>query len=213
MSDNGDPFFVAGLDLGQAADYTALAILELVGQGEQAAAYHCRHLQRYPLGTLYPDIATNVRALLGSPALRGRCPVVVDAGGVGRAIVDLLMQAAAVPCIAVTIHGGDTVTGDPPYWRVPKRDLVGTLQVLLQTERLKFAADLPEAPTLVKELLAYQVKISPLTAHDSYNAREGAHDDLVLALALAAWWPEYLAAQPVTVQEIIYRPIRIGPQW
>ena len=44
---------------------------------------------------------------------------------------------------------------------------------------------IPAIPTLVQELLAFRVKIDPLTAHDSYGAwREGAHDDLVLAVAL-----------------------------
>jgi hypothetical protein len=46
-------------------------------------------------------------------------------------------------------------------------------------------------PVLVQELLAFRVKIDPLTAHDSYGTwREGAHDDLVLATAVAAWWAE-----------------------
>jgi hypothetical protein len=48
---------------------------------------------------------------------------------------------------------------------------------------------IPAVPTLVQELLAFRVKIDPLTAHDSYGAwREGAHDDLVLAVAVAAWY-------------------------
>jgi hypothetical protein len=62
--------------------------------------------------------------------------------------------------------------------------------VLLQTGRLKIASALPEAEVLVKELLAFQVKITS-TAHDAYGAwREGVHDDLVLALALATWYGE-----------------------
>jgi hypothetical protein len=91
--------------------------------------------------------------------------------------------------IAITITGGDAVTFDHG-WRVPKRDLVGAVQVFLQTDRLKFAAEIPAVPQLVQELLAFRVKIDPLTAHDSYGAawREGAHDDLVLAVAIAAWW-------------------------
>ena len=208
MSNSGDPFFVAGLDLGQAADYTAIAILEVVDGNP--AAYHCRHLQRYPLGTPYPEIVGNVRTLLDDPTLRGRCLVVADATGVGAPVVDLLF-AVGVPCVAVNIHGGDTVIGGGNRWKVPKRDLVGILQVLLQTERLKFAADLPEAPTLINELLSYRVKISPLTAHDSYNAREGAHDDLVLAVALAAWYPE---KAPLVFFEVVNLPrVRIGPGW
>jgi hypothetical protein len=57
---------------------------------------------------------------------------------------------------------------------------------------------LPLAQTLVQELLTFRVTIDPKTAHDSYSAwREGLHDDLVLATALACWWGERW--QPVKV--------------
>jgi hypothetical protein len=91
--------------------------------------------------------------------------------------------------VPITIHGGDQVTFEGG-WRVPKRDLVSVLQVTLQTERLKFAKDLPAVETLVQELLAFRVKISE-QGHDSYGSwREGSHDDLVLALACAVWFGE-----------------------
>jgi hypothetical protein len=92
---------------------------------------------------------------------------------------------------AITITGGETVSRETRNrFRVAKRELVGCLQVLLQTGRLKIASALPEAELLVKELLAFQVKITS-NAHDTYGAwREGAHDDLVLALALATWYGE-----------------------
>jgi len=47
---------------------------------------------------------------------------------------------------------------------------------------------------LTRELLNFQVKINDL-AHDSYGAwREGTHDDLVLAVALACWAAEQIGA-------------------
>jgi hypothetical protein len=59
---------------------------------------------------------------------------------------------------------------------------------LIMKKRLKIAPQLPEAQTLVREMQTFQVKISLDTAHDSYGAwREGTHDDLVLAVALALW--------------------------
>ena len=62
---------------------------------------------------------------------------------------------------------------------------------LLQTKRLKIAQSLPMADTLVQELLNFKEKIDPKTAHDSYAAwREGIHDDLVLATAVACWYGE-----------------------
>jgi hypothetical protein len=90
---------------------------------------------------------------------------------------------------AVTITGGDTQTqADAASWRVPKRDLVGALQVLLQQGRLKIASQLEHAETLRRELMNFRVKVNVTTGHDSYEAwREGDHDDLVLAAALAAW--------------------------
>ncbi len=83
------------------------------------------------------------------------------------------------------------------HWRVPKRDLVAVLQVLLQTERLKVAEALQLSQVLVQDLLNFRVTIDPRTAHDSYSAwREADHDDLVLATALACWWGEQGAVRP-----------------
>jgi hypothetical protein len=65
---------------------------------------------------------------------------------------------------------------------------VSAVQVLLQSGRLKIAKELPDAEVLVTELLNFQVRITN-SANDIYGAwREGTHDDLVLAVALACWW-------------------------
>ena len=204
--------FFIGLDLGQAADYSALAVLErIIPQAPAPASYgthelwrdgqpiapprtplppvyHGRHLERFPLGTPYPKIIEGVTARLATPALQG-ATLILDATGVGRPVVDMFRAAGLKP-VPVTITGGEAVTRtDDGYWHVPKRDLVGAVQVLLQSARLKFAAELPLVQTLTQELLNFKVKISAQTAHDSYGSwRENEHDDLVLAVALAAWY-------------------------
>jgi hypothetical protein len=67
---------------------------------------------------------------------------------------------------------------------------VATIQVLLQTKRLRIPSSLPEAQILLEEMTNFQVKISQ-AGHDSYGAwREGTHDDLLLAVALACWAAE-----------------------
>jgi hypothetical protein len=184
------PKFYLGLDLGQAADYTALGVLErLPGAGGAPAHYQCRALERFDLGTPYPQIVEALKTRLALPALRGHTALVVDATGVGRAVVDMLDDAGLAP-VRVTITGGNSVNHEGTYWNVPKRDLVSTMQVLFQTERLKFAGSMPMVPVLIQELLAFQVKITA-AANDTYGAwREGSHDDLVLALAVAAWYAE-----------------------
>ena len=51
---------------------------------------------------------------------------------------------------------------------------------------------------LRKELRDFKLRIDPQTAHDSYAAwRAGAHDDLVLAAAEAAWDADPLTRAPV----------------
>lgn len=184
------PRFFAGLDLGQSADYTALTIADRITTGEKRA-YHIRHLQRFKLGTPYPQIVKVVNALTLNVK---DMELAIDATGVGAAVVDMFNVAKlSCPSYAIYIHGGDKVTREGNKYRVPKRDLVSVVQVLLQNGALKIAEDLAEAKTLVKELLNFKVTIDPVTAHDSYAAwRENAHDDLVLATAMATWTAEKL---------------------
>ena len=115
--------------------------------------------------------------------------LIVDDTGVGRAVADLL-KTKGLRFTAVTITGGDEVhaVGGGRY-RVPKRDLVGALEVPFHTGKLKIAEGMELWPALKKELLNFRRKINLKTAHDSYEHwRESDHDDLVLAAALACWW-------------------------
>jgi len=184
--------FFVGLDLGQAQDYTALVAIERKAYryDPRPYEYHIRHLERPKLGTPYPAIVEQVQALMRSRQLLNQATLVVDATGVGRPVVDLFRKAGLRP-VAITITGGNAVTVGGGGFHVPKRDLVTTLQVLFQSGRLKVAGRLPLAPVLIEELLNFKVKINVKTAHDSYEAwREGVHDDLVLAAALACWYGE-----------------------
>lgn len=157
-----------------------------------------RHLERFPLGTKYPAIVERVTALMASPPLVGDAALVVDGTGVGAPVTDLFRLAGrppgSMPLADVTITGGTAVgvDVDSTYrYTVPKRDLVSTLQALLQSDRLKIAAGLPDAQTLVDELLSFEVTITE-AAHDTYEGRKGAHDDLVLAVAMPCWFRGYM---------------------
>ncbi len=179
--------FILGLDLGQMHDYTALCIVERIKENEKDALYHLRHLERLKLGTSYIEVVRRVKELMNEELLVNNTHLIVDSTGVGRPVVNLLEQMGLFP-IGVTITGSDTVSHEGNYYRVPKRDLVSTLQIVFQSGKLKIAEGLPEARTLVQELLNFKVKITA-NAHDTYGSgREGIHDDLVLAVSLACWW-------------------------
>jgi hypothetical protein len=71
-------------------------------------------------------------------------------------------------------------------WRVPKRLLVGNVRAL-SAGRLKVADGLPGAAALLRELADFRVTIAA-KANETFGAgTHGGHDDLVMAVALAAW--------------------------
>lgn len=190
--------YFAGLDLGQSQDFTALAIIEraqLTGEWDAAAytyrtetALRLRHLERVPLGTPYPDVVARVRKVMGSPTLSGRRRLAVDATGVGRPVVDLL-RGADLGCQLwpVLITGGDTEASGQGYYRVPKRDLIIGLQVMIQRGELQIAGGLSYSAALVREMAEMRVRVSGAGREQYGGWREGEHDDLVLAVALACW--------------------------
>jgi len=207
-----------GLDLGQAKDFSALAIIErgstattsdvrgekpnCTNTKDEITQLNCIHLQRWQLRTSYPSIVADVVRMINNldpERIAGGKPVLaIDATGVGAPVVDLFkrekINAELKP---IQIIGGANVSSEFGMTRVPKRDLVSVVQVGLQNRTLKIASQLELSEVLSRELQNFQVKITD-AANDVYGAwREGTHDDLVLAAALALW----SASQPVYVEE------------
>lgn len=181
------PFYVLGLDPGQAHDPTALALIEWNRRDEPI--YHLRALHRFPLGTPYTELpAALIRRLTKEP-LAGRLAVAIDATGVGAPVVDhFRQQISAVPIYAITITAGTTVSGKGKAPHVPKLDLIQTSSVIFEQRRIRIAANMRETNTLREELLAYRRNSEH--GHDTFAAASGSHDDLVLALSLAPWTAE-----------------------
>jgi len=179
---------IIGVDIGQAQDYTAIALLRpaMVGLVRE---YHCIWIERLPLGTSYIEVIRRVdrhRQKVGGGSM-----IVIDATGVGRPIVEQARREIKGTQIhGLTITGGQAGHG----WNVPKRALITNLQIMLQTKTLKIAAGMVFTSTIEDELIAYQVRVST-SGHESYEPwRESEHDDLVLALSIAGWaavkyWP------------------------
>ncbi len=191
--------FVIGIDLGQARDYTAIAILERIEEltGEAAKGrwltqvrFEMPHLERPPLGTSYPAIIARIKDLIARLPAHERLKIVVDRTGVGRPVVDL-MRAAKLQIIPITITAGGNVSGGAfGGYNVPKKELVSNLAIVFQSKRLKIARALPEAPVLIEELRNFRLKITTAGSEPYEAWRESDHDDLVLAAAMAAWYGE-----------------------
>ena len=185
---------IFGLDLGQSQDYSAIAGIEVKqnfrkdlfkGWAEDGdSIILVRYLKRWPLGTSYPTIVDEVTSTLQK--IKGRPELVIDFTGVGRPVFDMFKDKRLHPK-GISIHGGMHVSKEGTVYNVPKRDLVGALQVLYQNGRIKISGALPEKKQLNHELLNFKVRISE-SGHDTYEAwREKDHDDIVLAVACACW--------------------------
>ncbi len=125
----------------------------------------------------------------GTPAL------VVDAGGPGRPVVDA-MRAAGLNPIAVSITSGKRMRRDESIVYLPKRELVRGLVTAFENGRLRIAKGLLLADALKGELQAFRVRFTA-KGRDTYAARSGEHDDLVMAVALAVWFPAVGSPAPV----------------
>ena len=180
--------YVMGLDIGPPGEPTGFAVIERPAVEVRPAEpeYHLRHLERFPPGTPYPDIIEAVARRAGTAPLRGS-PVIVDRTAVGKAIIDRLRRSKLAVKMVVIGAGQDVQAADGGGLVVPKKELVTSLQLLLQGRRLKVAPGLPEAEMLTAELAGFRLRRVPISETDATEWRVGRHDDLVFAVALACW--------------------------
>jgi hypothetical protein len=211
----GHKHFV-GLDLGQAQEFTALAVLEwsLASDSgtpiQKVSHYAVRHLERLPPGTPFTGIGVRLGRLFAAPQLANGM-LVVDLTA-GRPVLDMLrrlrLQARIRP---MTLTAGHKASWDDGgEWLVPKKELVSTLQVLLQSRRLRVAPALAEAQVLVRELSNFQMRRAPLASESLDAWREGPHDDLVLAVAIAAWEGERHPPVQPSPPRVLSRGLNFG---
>jgi len=211
-----------GLDLGKQQDPTALVVAEVTEESAATPAepllppytrYRVQMIERLPLGTSYPGVATYVvkvlaalyaawlthaKQLLYPPSPDSlSIQLFADATGVGMPVVDILREAidadrsgAAARTILrpITFVHGEQYTrslGVQPG-RMGKAYLVSRLQALLQQQnRIDLPKGEPDILAMVEELKTYDIHIDQ-DGHDTYGAfKVGTHDDLATALGLA----------------------------
>lgn len=196
--------FFVGIDIGQVNDSTAIAVVErfrpIVRIGvprsmeaeakrevsDTPARLDLVHLHRIPLGTSYPEQVDAMCDLVQRPELRGE-PVYLDATGVGLGPFQMLKKAGVRNLQSIKITGSTaSAKRTPEGWNVGKAELVNAVQIEMQTGRLRLGSRVPDAGVLVRELKEFRSRQSA-NGHLSFNAREGQHDDLVLAVSYAVF--------------------------
>ena len=150
---------VAGVDWARYQDWTAVAIL----QGSQEAA-RMLAIRRWQ-GLAWAEQVDTLARLLTAHGVQ---KVLCDRTGVGDPLVESLQNALSIPVEGLT------------FTRAVKQSLVEALALMLEQGRLQLLPDM----ALLQELYHFEVSATP--AGVRFSAAHQSHDDMVIALALAA---------------------------
>ena len=193
------PRYVIGIDFGFTNSYTALAMLECVERPADHSAstsqpnpiaYHVGHLKRFKLGTDTPEIISFVSNLMMTKSLRGQTGLIVDASGIGLPIVKEMRRCGLNP-VPVTI----TASGRLTLNRVAKRDLMSALRLRFERGQIRIPASIKLRDELLEEFNNFTVEFSH-KGNPIFSSPAGAHNDLIIALALAVHFFENRGGLP-----------------
>jgi hypothetical protein len=201
----GPPHYLISVDLGVAPARTAIAVMEMHGVRPKIEL-HVREIARPVPGTKVAAIIDQTRALrqqLGQHLERqyawyadpkelrtAYCSVLVDLTGSGLPAL-ALFDHAKIRVIPIWVTNGIGFSHESRGYRVAKPDLITALSLLVEDGRLKVAAGLEEAPAVIREFQTYDRK-TPLGTHDQLAVwRERPDDEIVLSMALGAWYAQY----------------------
>jgi hypothetical protein len=191
--------FFGAVDLGFSLDYSAFCVLEklkLTGLTmdpvrrayPQYWEYRLRHMERLPLQTPYKEVVRyiadymqNLKSGVGVKSTQ----LVVDASAMGLPVVEMFREAdPRLPLVPVVITGGDFPSMSNGTHKVPKRDLMNRLHIALEEKTIRIPRMLPTLDSFREEFIGFQLSFTD-KGNDVYEGRP--HDDMVVALALAAW--------------------------
>lgn len=184
---------IGGLDIGQSHDPSALAVIQhrVYGRdfiGPHQEGWELIKLGTWPLGTDYGEV---IKDVLNLKTLSVLC---VDATG-AKPFIDWFRREASRVSWATRIRPINIATSamreaavrEKGFWSVPKREIVTALVVMEHKHGLKLPKEDPAVKRLLRELADFKLTISR-AANQTFGAKQGSHDDLVMSLGMACWW-------------------------
>lgn len=194
--------WVVGVDLGKSMDSTAIGIVHHTITGtddwnvdhtrevwreRELQRFDLVHLQRLPLGMNYVAQAQKIGEIMQREPLKSqKAKLVVDQSGVGVGVVDL-METKGLRPIRLQITAGNEQTHEGGIYRVAKTILISRLEAAMHSGELHVAAALTDAEALREELKDFKRHVAA-SGTNTWSAREGKHDDIVLAVSYGIWW-------------------------
>ncbi len=152
--------YCAGLDLARTEDFTVLVVMNNLKQVVYIDRFHKL------------DWGLQVARIKAATDRYPYCSTLVDTTGVGEPVYESLRKEGVR-------------TRPYPFTAKSKNDLITNLSMMLEQKALRLPT--PEiCPELVDELESFEYSISD-DGNIKMRAAGSAHDDTVIALALAAW--------------------------
>ena len=185
---------IISVSLGGAAGPTGLAVIEPRSEywhpkGNESELDWKNHYTVFWLERLSPGrpssaIAARVREIAAERQLGHGYDVLVDITKTGSAAVRSLEDLGVRYVRPIEITNADATAYHNDVERVSFRDVGGTLNVVVQDDRIRVSKELILAPSLLTDLEA----LDPAMPRRASEA--GQSDDLMIAVAMAVWWGE-----------------------
>jgi hypothetical protein len=210
---------IVGVDIGQVSDFTAITVVEVVPVAAPEPSDSVQPIRPKPLlhvsyverfrHVQYPVLIDHVASMAAWPVMRGAV-FVIDCGGVGRPIYDALRERVG-SAVAVVIGSGDVVNRiSPSEFHVPKRVLTGNLQLAVAQRRVRLSPKVKHLDALQRELGNFGYDFTA-AGNMITGAKGSGHDDLVLSLALAAWYATHDEANGAAAWSHYLRRMTVAP--
>ena len=149
--------------------------------------FNLRRIWRWPLHTEYGSVSEDVYRIWRQTAVHHRVLVMVDATGIGLAVVDLVAQMGVpvmpvhfVSTDKVLVRNNETVIG----LSVGVEAMVGRLISLYGAGRVHLSPQNQYRAELEKQMRAYGIEVDD-DGKTSWGARGQEHDDFVVSVGLA----------------------------
>ena len=201
--------FQIAADLGQANDYSAVAVIKdqalpivddgkiIVGPRERTIVYADRFR-----GVSYVDVVDHLIRLRNAPPFGGKSELAIDGTSIGRVVSDMLWEQN-IDHKAVQMTGGQDWTRKGRYVNAGKTFMIENLAVLFAAGEIRFAHDLPLRQEIEEDLASFTTSTTAAGNQIITQSRTSAgHGDLGIALIVGGFASQYLKPQCVTTSQL-----------
>jgi len=201
---------ILAFDVAKKHDFSSLELFRVTDAAREDGAEAATYLDWVRSSKLkdapYTELGAMVRDALASSALAGRCDLLVDATGVGEAVVDILRDEGLDPIPIVFTAGNKVSMASSAHQdsrfgqngqkglrrvselRVPKQDMIHASQIVLQQGRLRILPRCGDAGGIRRQLSAFVGRVNERGGLSAEASRDSVHDDHVAAFLMASWW-------------------------